>query len=588
MNSALKQTLREYIQETRKEWPYALGALLFPAIGNIFVFYAPPLVFARGLAAFAAHQTFTLFDVWKFVALVGGVWIVGEIIWRLGIFCLVKLELRITERLYISAVHRLLQHDLAFFHNNFGGSLTKKVISYAREYEGFIDTFAFAVFANVIPLVFVSYVLWQFSPWLVATLVGLLVVAVLVIIPLVRRRQKLVALREDASNVLAGHIADTITNIDAVRAFGREAYEEELHSINTRDLMNKTGATWRYQNYFIDGVTSPLYVLTNMIGLFVAIVVSRGQAVALSAVFLTFTYYANFTRVVWEFSRTYKNIENQLTTAAQFTDLLLTPARVVDRPTPEPFTVTRGEIQFRDVGFRYDDGATENLFTHFDLKILSGKKIGLVGRSGGGKTTITRMLLRFIDLDAGEILIDGQNIAHVRQQELRTAIAYVPQEPLLFHRSIMENIRYGRLDATDAEVYEAAQRAHVTSFVEALPHGFDTVIGERGIKLSGGQRQRIAIARAMIKNAPILILDEATSALDSESEKYIQAALWNLMKGKTTIVVAHRLSTVQRMDKIIVLDKGEIIEQGTHKKLLAGHGVYAALWQHQSGGFLEA
>jgi ATP-binding cassette subfamily B protein len=268
-------------------------------------------------------------------------------------------------------------------------------------------------------------------------------------------------------------------------------------------------------------------------------------------------------------------------------EILHAAPTVTDIADPKPLTISKGAIEFDRVNFRYNDGASENLFSDFNLTIPSGKKIGLVGRSGSGKTTITRLLLRFVNIDSGAITIDGQDISKVSQNELRNAIAYVPQEPFLFHRTIMENIRYGRLDATDEEVFSAAEKAHVTSFVQQLPEGYNTMIGEHGIKLSGGQRQRIAIARAIIKNAPILVLDEATSALDSESEKYIQAALWDLMKGKTTIVVAHRLSTIQRMDKIIVLDNGEILEQGTHKKLVASGGAYAALWSHQSGGFLE-
>lgn len=587
MNSFLLETLREYTRETKREWKWALPSLLLPAIGNVFVFYVPPLIFSRALSAFARAEIFSLRDAGIFVGVIALVWGFGEFIWRIALHSLQNLESRVMERLYISAMHRLLKQDLNFFHNNFGGSLTKKVISYAHEYEHFMDTIAFAIIANVIPLLFVSVVLWRFSPWLVAILLGMLVASYFIILPFIRRRKEMVYEREEASNRLAGHVADTISNIDAVRAFSRDDFEEAMHEVHTKDLMKKSIRSWTYHNLYIDGITSPLYVLTNVAGLFVAMMVSGGDASSVGTVFLTFTYYANFTRVMWDFSRTYKNIENNLATAAQFTELLSEAPRVVDIAHPKQFRVTHGAIEFRDVVFRYDDGATQNLFSNFNLKIPSGKKIGLVGRSGGGKTTITRLLLRFVNIDGGEITIDGQNIAEISQRKLREAIAYVPQEPFLFHRTIMENIRYGKLDATDEEIYEAARRAHVTTFVEKLPLGFDTLIGERGIKLSGGQRQRIAIARAIIKNAPILVLDEATSALDSESEKYIQAALWDLMKGKTTIVVAHRLSTIQRMDKIIVLDNGEIIEQGTHKKLVAAGGAYAALWKHQSGGFLE-
>jgi ATP-binding cassette subfamily B protein len=246
--------------------------------------------------------------------------------------------------------------------------------------------------------------------------------------------------------------------------------------------------------------------------------------------------------------------------------------------------VRAGEVRFDDVTFRHA-GAAEPLFDGLDLRIAPGERVGLVGHSGAGKTSFTRLLLRFSDLDSGAIRLDGQDISAITQADLREAIAYVPQEPLLFHRSIAENIAYGRLDADPVEIELAASRANVTQFVAGLPDGFDTLVGERGVKLSGGQRQRIAIARAMLKDAPILLLDEATSALDSESEALIQDALWALMQGRTAIVIAHRLSTVQRMDRIIVLDEGRIAEAGSHHELLADRdGIYASFWARQSGG----
>jgi ATP-binding cassette subfamily B protein len=236
------------------------------------------------------------------------------------------------------------------------------------------------------------------------------------------------------------------------------------------------------------------------------------------------------------------------------------------------------------VSFAYTDASP--LFAGLDLIVPSGSKIGLVGRSGAGKTTLLRLLLRLMDVDQGHIFIGDQDISRLRQADLRSLIAYVPQEPTLFHRTLRDNIAFARPGASDTEIYHAAQAAHVTEFAQALPEGLDTMVGERGIKLSGGQRQRVAIARAILRNAPILLFDEATSALDSESESLIQQALWKLMDGRTAVVVAHRLSTVIRMDQLVVLDHGRIVEQGTHRELLGRQGIYATLWRHQSGGFL--
>jgi len=302
-------------------------------------------------------------------------------------------------------------------------------------------------------------------------------------------------------------------------------------------------------------------------------------------VFLTFSYFAQTTRVMWEFNRIYRNLETALTDAAQFTELLLEPPAIVDANPVEPFAPRDSSVRFRAVRFAYPSRPA--LFDGFDLTIGPGEKVGLVGRSGGGKTTLTRLLLRFADLEAGAIEIGGQSIATVPQSALRSFIATVPQEPAMFHRTIAENIRVGRPRATDAEVHRAAELAHAAEFITGLPDGYDTLVGERGVKLSGGQRQRIAIARTFLKDAPILILDEATSALDSESENHIQQALWTLMRDRTAIVIAHRLSTVRRMDRLVVLDAGAIVEQGQHDQLLAGRGHYAMLWEHQSGGFLQ-
>ena len=274
--------------------------------------------------------------------------------------------------------------------------------------------------------------------------------------------------------------------------------------------------------------------------------------------------------------------------ASGMTRVLDEPRLVADAPDAEPLVVREGAIDFEGINFWYTDGGVRTqVFDNFELHIPAGQRIGLVGVSGAGKTTLTKLLLRLSDIQEGKILVDGQNVAQITQQSLRRSIAYVPQEALLFHRTIAENIAYGRPDATMEQIREAARQANALEFIEKLPQGFETITGERGIKLSGGQRQRIAIARAMLADCPILVLDEATSALDSESEHLVQDALAKLMAGRTSIVVAHRLSTVASLDRIVVLDHGRIVEDGPHARLIEAGGEYAHLWDRQTGAYLE-
>ncbi|QQS46566.1 MAG: ABC transporter ATP-binding protein [Acidobacteriota bacterium] len=587
LTEALRLVVRRYLSQIRRRPTVSILALVLPGLGNIFVFYVPPLIIARVLGEFASGASPRLREFIPYVLVLGGAWLAGEVIWRVASFLLARAEIRGLEELYVEAMDELLAKDLAFFHDNYTGSLTKRALGYARRFEDVFDVMAFQVISNLLPLGFVAFVLWRYSPWLILALVAMLVVTFILVFPRIRRRQKLVDIREEASARLAGHVADSISNAEAVRAFAREPEEAGIHTRNVKDFGSKTLRSWDYQNLRVDTITSPMSVLTNMLGLIIALWVAGSTGAGLQAVFITFSYYAAITRVMWEFNRIYRNLESALTEAAQFTELLLDPPAVIDLPETTPFAPAHYGIELRNVCFRYSP-SQPLLFDDFSLDIPHGAKIGLVGYSGGGKTTITRLLLRFVDIESGAILLGGQRIDEISQSALRRAIAYVPQDPSMFHRSIADNIRIGRPAATDEEVRRAALLAHAAEFIEALPDGYETLVGERGVKLSGGQRQRMAIARAILKDAPVLILDEATSSLDSESEALIQDALWTLMTARTAIVIAHRLSTVRRMDQLVVLDHGKIVEKGSHDELLARGGIYASLWAHQSGGFLAS
>jgi ATP-binding cassette subfamily B protein len=583
--AALRLVLRRYAAQIRRRPAIAIPALLLPGVADALIFYAPPLVVARLLGAFARDERLSAGELLPYLLTFAAVWLAGEAVWRIALLLMTRTEIRGMESLYIEAMDELLAKDLSFFHNNFAGSLTKRALGYARRFEDVFDVLCFSVSSNLIPLAFVAVVLWSYSPALILVLIGGLAATFAIVFPLIRRRRKLVDVRETASNVVSGHVADSIANAEAVRAFAREGDEARIHSRNVLDLGTKTLRSWDYQNLRIDSITAPMHVMTNTLGMVVALVVSGGTGASLEAVFITFSYYTSATRVMWEFNRIYRNLESALTDAAQFTELLLDPPAVTDAEPVEAFSPRDFSVELRNVTFRYSP-AQPVLFDRFSLLVEQGSRVGLVGRSGGGKTTLTRLLLRFADVERGQILVGGQPIDRVPQSALRTAIGYVPQDPSMFHRTIADNIRFGRPEATDAEVRRAAALAHASEFIEALPAGYQTLVGERGVKLSGGQRQRVAIARAILKDAPILILDEATSSLDSESEALIQVALWTLMAGRTAIVIAHRLSTVRRMDRLVVLERGRIVEQGPHEALLARGGIYASLWAHQSGGFL--
>jgi len=587
LNQAVWLVLRRYGRQiTRRPW-ISVSALVLPGIGDVLVFYAPPLVVAQLLGTVARDDALTIGMFAPYVLTFTALWFAGEVVWRGAEALIARAEISGIQSLYVEAMDELLAKDLAFFHDNFAGSLTKRTLGYARRFEDVFDVLSFQVIAKIVPLGFVTVVLWRYSPLLILVLLGMLSITVALVVPRIRRRRQLVDEREAASNVLAGHVADSIANAEAVRAFARERDEAAIHAANVREFGRKTLRSWDYQNFRVNIITAPMYVLTNTLGLIVALHVSLDTAASLETVFLTFTYFATATRVMWEFNRIYRNLEGALTDAAQFADLLLDPPSVRDVGSPVPFAPRDYSVEVRDICFRHSP-AQPLLFDRFSLSVPAGTKLGLVGRSGGGKTTITRLLLRFKDVERGQILVGGQSIADISQSSLREVIAYVPQDPAMFHRTIADNIRFARPEATDEEVRRAAALAHAAEFVESLPDGYDTLVGERGIKLSGGQRQRIAIARAILKDAPILILDEATSSLDSESESLIQDALWTLMAGRTAIVIAHRLSTVRRMDSLVVLDGGRIGEQGSHENLLALGGIYASLWSHQSGGFLPA
>ncbi|MEW2349734.1 ABC transporter ATP-binding protein [Streptomyces sp. NPDC006684] len=581
--SAVLLALRHYGLELRRQRSLALPALLLPALGNIGIRYLGPLLIAKLAGQVAEEHRLTLGGAAPYVIGFGVTLLVAEVLWRIGLHCLNRVEARGMERLYVQGMDELLAKDPAFFHDNFAGSLTKRVLSYGKRFEDVVDTMMWNVLGNLVPLLFGAVVLWLYEPLLVVGLVLMITLTAAAATPLIRRRQRIVNDREAAIARVSGHVADSLTNMETIRAFAAEDREAGEHRERVAESRRLTLRSWDYGNLRVDTLIAPMSVLTNVLGLVVAIAFSGGDA-GVEEIIVAFTYFSNASAIMFDFNQIYRRLESSVTEAAQFTELLLEPATVLDPPEPEPLAPKDASVRFDAVDFAHS--GTKPLFRGLDLDVPAGARIGLVGRSGGGKTTLTRLLLRMSDVDGGRILIGGQDISRLRQRDLRSLLAYVPQEPAMFHRSLRDNIAFARPGATDAEVRAAAEAAHVTEFADQLSEGFETLVGERGVKLSGGQRQRVALARAILRDAPVLLLDEATSALDSESEILVQDALWRLMEGRTALVVAHRLSTVADMDRLVVLDRGRVVEQGSHEELLATEGTYARLWQHQSGGFL--
>ncbi|MER5914706.1 ABC transporter ATP-binding protein [Streptomyces sp. NPDC001982] len=576
--------LRYYGRElARLRW-LTVPAMALPALGNIGIAYVAPLVVAKLVGRIADDRRIAFGSTLPYVLAFAGALLLAETLWRIGLHCMNRVDALGIEQLYVIGMDELFAKDAAFFHDNFAGSLTKRVLSFASRFEEFVDTLTFNIVGSLVPLVFGSVVLWRYEPLLVVGLLAMIALTALCVAPLIRRRQSLVDQREAAIARVSGHVADSLMNMDTVRAFAAEEREAAEHRSRVAESRRLTLRSWDYGNLRIDTLVAPMSVLTNGLGLLLAVTLGGGRH-GVEAVVVAFTYYSNATRIMFEFNQIYRRLESSMTEAAQFTELLLKPPTVLDPASPEPLLPGAADVRFEKVTFAHR--GAEPLFEGLDLAVPGGAKIGLVGRSGGGKTTLTRLLLRMTDIDSGRILISGQDISRLRQADLRSLMAYVPQDPAMFHRTLRDNIAFARPEATDAEIRRAAEAAHVTEFADALPDGFDTMVGERGVKLSGGQRQRVALARAILRDAPILLLDEATSALDSESEVLVQEALWRLMEGRTALVVAHRLSTVAGMDRLVVLDRGRIVEQGTHQELLTLDGAYAKLWQHQSGGFLD-
>lgn len=586
-----KETLKLFWGHAKRYPRYIAGLLISAPITILLHQFLPPLIVATVLERLASGD-FNPNDWWgsfggDLLTYAALTFLGGVVAWRVVIWLIWRLEIKVQRDLYARVFRHLMALDANFHANNFGGSLVSQTAKLNSAYITIADTALFDIYTFIIAIMASSYILWPRAPIFVIAMLVIVVLFVIAATLVSRKVRALNAQEAEAGNKLTGFLADAITNVAAVKSFSHGEPEQKRFMGSVENWITAERRVMRAtltQQASFSSVTSTLGVSSLVLGV-VSVVVFKADV---SVVFLTVAFANNIGQRLWDFSqRTLRNYNRALGDAKAMVEILHREPAVKDIAKPKALSIKKGAIALNNMTFAHADSKDDVLFTGLNLHIAAGKKIGLVGHSGSGKTTLTRLLLRFANIQGGSITIDGQDIAKVSQDDLRRNIAYVPQEPLLFHRSLRENIAYGRPDATEEEIREAARKAHAAEFIEKLPNGYDTEVGERGVKLSGGQRQRIAIARAILKDAPILVLDEATSALDSESEKLIQSALWELMKGRTAIVIAHRLSTIQRMDEIVVLEDGKILEKGSHDTLLKKRGVYAELWAHQSGGFIQ-
>ena len=486
--------------------------------------------------------------------------------------------------------HRLmLGQSLGFYQDEFAGRVSAKVMQTALALRDVVMTVADMVVYVLVYFITSGVILSSFDAWLIVPFICWMIGFAMIMRFLIPKLGKTAARQADARSLMTGRITDAYSNIATVKLFSHGAREAAYAKQSMEEFMVTVHAQMRLATLlhtcsFI--VNSSLTVGTTALGIWLWYHGQVGVGAVATATAMALRVNGLSQYIMWESARLFENIG----TVNDGMATLSKPHTILDKPQALPLKVTRGEIKFDHVDFSYEAG--KPLLNGFNLNIKPGEKVGLIGRSGAGKSTIVNLLLRFYEPQSGTISIDGQNVDSVTQESLRAQIGLVTQDTSLLHRSVRDNIIYGRPDATEAEMISAAERAEASGFIPNLSdakgrRGYDAHVGERGVKLSGGQRQRIAIARVMLKDAPILLLDEATSALDSEVEAAIQESLDKMMDGKTVIAIAHRLSTIAAMDRLIVLDKGRIIEEGSHTELLEKQGLYAKLWAHQSGGFLS-
>ena len=588
--STTRRTLHYYWQVTRKHLELFVALMASTFLFVALLSYGNPYVMSLVVdrvseGSITSDQVFSMYG--PYIAALIAINLVGQTASKLQDYTMYKLEIAAAYDLATMSFDALCNQSMSFHSNRFGGTLVSQTSKFMSAYQQLLETITFPFLPVVCSVIFTCAILAPRVPLYVVILMVLLAIYACVSYYMYKRILSLNEKAASAQNQLSGELSDSVANILAVKTSGREDYERALFDQANRNVVERDSK--RMWASLTRGIITA--AITVVIMSVVAVFIAGGNAwfgITPGTLVMMFTYTYTVTNQFNFINNGLQRFNRAFGDASGMTATLDEPRLVADKPGAPAMVVREGTIDFQNIGFYYTDGNMKTpVFEDFNLHIPAGQRVGLVGLSGAGKTTLTKLLLRLSDIQDGRILIDGQNVADCTQQSLRRSIAYVPQEALLFHRTIAENISYGRPNATMEQIREAARQANALEFIENLPQGFETITGERGVKLSGGQRQRVAIARALLTDCPVLVLDEATSALDSESEALVQDALKTLMRGRTCIVVAHRLSTVASLDRIVVLDHGKVVEDGPHAELIKAGGEYAHLWDRQTGAYLE-
>jgi ATP-binding cassette subfamily B protein len=521
--------------------------------------------------------------IWKWAFIFPGIWFVNELIWRVSGFCGMRWITSAVAEANRRLFGYLSEHSANYFSDRHAGALVNKISNASSGVEKLLAEWLWQFLPLGVSLVVDVWLTYAAHPYFMYALLGWMVIYIPLNVLFVSKLHKLSFAYAESSSLLKGKMVDSTSNVDTVQYTGSVEHEKLHIGTHIGEQRAAHLREWWYSEWVLVANGILLSIFAFAMFALAMYLISAGE---ISVGTLTLIIL-----VVTELEHRMFFLGQHLTQVVSFYGQvneglreLLEPHEIFNRTAAKPLKVREGAIEFRNLDFSYRGNRV--FHGSFDLRIEGGEKVGLVGHSGAGKSTLVSLLQRRFDLEGGRILIDGQSVSDVTLDSLRSAIAFVPQSTSLFHRPIIENIRYGRLDASDEEVMRAADLAQADCFIRELPDGYHTKVGERGVMLSGGQRQRISVARAVLRNAPILLLDEATSALDSISEAAIQKALADLMRGKTVIAIAHRLSTLRAMDRIVVMEDGMIVEDGTHDELIALEGVYASLWNSQVSGFI--